>query len=162
MVSKLNKERRCYWHDHRTLDFLYMSPSRVFLCLYWLLMVITTVTIWAIMLDFTSMLERQNGYNTEKKILTSSLNKKRKLFHVLAVLLFVPGVIFEVRWWKYANILMNHCNYSLNFSNWRLALQSHYSSFWNIYDTLRCGRGGKIYMCSSPSSLTTEILVLWF
>ncbi|RCH84954.1 hypothetical protein CU097_000075, partial [Rhizopus azygosporus] len=78
-----------------TLDFLYMSPSRVFLCLYWLLMVITTVTIWAIMLDFTSMLEQQNGYNTEKKVLTSSLNKKRKLFHVLAVLLFVPGVIFE-------------------------------------------------------------------
>lgn len=97
-----------------TLDFLYMSPSRMFLCLYWSLTVITTVVIWVLVLDFvpqsataataTAAAAAAAGNhggdlysnNGEGKALTSALNKKRKLFHALAVIMFVPGVLFEV------------------------------------------------------------------
>lgn len=82
-----------------TLDFLYMSPSRMFLCLYWSLTVVTTVVVWVLILDFLPQ-SPQTGdlYSTaiEGKVLTTSLNKKRKLFHALAVIMFVPGVLFEV------------------------------------------------------------------
>ncbi|KAI9480447.1 MAG: hypothetical protein EXX96DRAFT_180692 [Benjaminiella poitrasii] len=76
-----------------TLDFLYMSPSRMVLCLYWALMVITTVVIWVLVLDFYP--QPTQSSSLEAKTLTSALNKKRKLFHALAVLMFVPGVLFE-------------------------------------------------------------------
>ncbi|KAI9336881.1 hypothetical protein BD770DRAFT_448642 [Pilaira anomala] len=86
-----------------TLDFLYMSPSRMFLCLYWALTVITTVVIWVLILDFnpTSLQSEppffgSHNNGAEGKSLTSSLNKKRKLFHALAVIMFVPGVLFEL------------------------------------------------------------------
>ncbi|CAO3635262.1 unnamed protein product [Mucor fragilis] len=83
-----------------TLDFLYMSPSRMFLCLYWSLTVITTVVIWVLVLDFVPQSTATNhgdlySNNGEGKALTSALNKKRKLFHALAVIMFVPGVLFE-------------------------------------------------------------------
>lgn len=86
-----------------TLDFLYMSPSRMFLCLYWSLTVITTVVIWVLVLDFVPQSTATNhgdlySNNGEGKALTSALNKKRKLFHALAVIMFVPGVLFEVTW----------------------------------------------------------------
>jgi hypothetical protein len=71
-----------------------MSPSRMFLCLYWSLTVITTVVIWVLVLDFNP--QQQQSAMREGKVLTSSLNKKRKLFHALAVIMFVPGVLFEV------------------------------------------------------------------
>ncbi|RCI06311.1 hypothetical protein CU098_011430 [Rhizopus stolonifer] len=82
-----------------TLDFLYMSPSRMFLCLYWSLTVITTVVIWVLVLDFVPQSNQQDqpfyaNTNAEGKALTSSLNKKRKLFHALAVIMFVPGLSF--------------------------------------------------------------------
>ncbi|CEP13489.1 hypothetical protein [Parasitella parasitica] len=81
-----------------TLDFLYMSPSRMFLCLYWSLTVITTVVIWVLVLDFVPQSASSGelySNNAEGKALTSALNKKRKLFHALAVIMFVPGVLFE-------------------------------------------------------------------
>ncbi|KAI7905370.1 uncharacterized protein BX663DRAFT_499487 [Cokeromyces recurvatus] len=78
-----------------TLDFLYMSPSRMVLCLYWALMVITTVVIWVLVLDFYPQPSHDYYSSLETKILTSALNKKRKLFHALAVIMFVPGVLFE-------------------------------------------------------------------
>ncbi|CAO0796583.1 unnamed protein product [Mucor circinelloides] len=80
-----------------TLDFLYMSPSRMFLCLYWSLTVITTVVIWVLVLDFVPQSQNGDLYSShvEGKALTSALNKKRKLFHALAVIMFVPGVLFE-------------------------------------------------------------------
>ncbi|KAI8981823.1 hypothetical protein BDF20DRAFT_912064 [Mycotypha africana] len=74
-----------------TLDYLYMSPSRMFLCLYWSLTVITTIIVWVLVLDFNL----ESAVPIEGKTLTSSLNKKRKLFHALAVIMFVPGVLFE-------------------------------------------------------------------
>lgn len=83
-----------------TLDFLYMSPSRMFLCLYWSLTVITTVVIWVLVLDFVPQASSNGDLysnNVEGKTLTSALNKKRKLFHALAVIMFVPGVLFEVK-----------------------------------------------------------------
>lgn len=79
-----------------------MSPSRMFLCLYWALTVITTVVIWVLILDFnpTSLQTEQPFFGShngaEGKSLTSALNKKRKLFHALAVIMFVPGVLFEL------------------------------------------------------------------
>lgn len=79
-----------------------MSPSRMFLCLYWSLTVITTVVIWVLVLDFVPQSTQNEqpffGANNgvENKALTSSLNKKRKLFHALAVIMFVPGVLFEL------------------------------------------------------------------
>ncbi|GAA5814660.1 hypothetical protein MFLAVUS_008159 [Mucor flavus] len=84
-----------------TLDFLYMSPSRMFLCLYWALTVITTVVIWVLVLDFNPSTQSDRPFfgshnGAEGKALTSSLNKKRKLFHALAVIMFVPGVLFEL------------------------------------------------------------------
>jgi hypothetical protein len=77
----------------------------MFLCLYWSLTVITTVVIWVLVLDFVppSSQPEQPFFtptsNAEGKYLTSSLNKKRKLFHALAVIMFVPGILFEVRWY---------------------------------------------------------------
>ncbi|KAI7891798.1 uncharacterized protein EV154DRAFT_216684 [Mucor mucedo] len=85
-----------------TLDFLYMSPSRMFLCLYWSLTVITTVVVWVLILDFVPQSTQNErpffGSNNgaEGKALTSALNKKRKLFHALSVIMFVPGVLFEL------------------------------------------------------------------
>lgn len=97
-----------------TLDFLYMSPSRMFLCLYWSLTVITTVVIWVLVLDFVPQ-SANNGdiysNNVEGKALTSALNKKRKLFHALAVIMFVPGVLFEV---KALDISINACIHSIS------------------------------------------------
>jgi hypothetical protein len=59
------------------------------------LTVITTVVIWVLVLDFNPQQQQQQPMG-EGKVLTSSLNKKRKLFHALAVIMFVPGVLFEV------------------------------------------------------------------
>lgn len=82
-----------------------MSPSRMFLCLYWSLTVITTVVIWVLILDFipqSSLQQNEQPFfsssnnGAEGKSLTASLNKKRKLFHALAVIMFVPGVLFEM------------------------------------------------------------------
>lgn len=99
---------------YRTLDFLYMSPSRMFLCLYWSLTVVTTVVVWVLILDFLPQ-SPQTGdlYSTtaaEGKVLTSSLNKKRKLFHALAVIMFVPGVLFEVNYTKVSQIIWLTCD----------------------------------------------------
>ncbi|KAI8380646.1 hypothetical protein EDC96DRAFT_604130 [Choanephora cucurbitarum] len=82
-----------------TLDFLYMSPSRMFLCLYWSLTVVTTIVVWVLVLDFVPQSSQQDPpFYTAKegKGLTAALNKKRKLFHALAVIMFVPGVLFEL------------------------------------------------------------------
>lgn len=79
-----------------------MSPSRMFLCLYWSLTVITTVVVWVLILDFvpqSTQNERpffNSNNGAEGKALTSALNKKRKLFHALSVIMFVPGVLFEL------------------------------------------------------------------
>ncbi|KAI8369775.1 hypothetical protein BD560DRAFT_397785 [Blakeslea trispora] len=84
-----------------TLDFLYMSPSRMFLCLYWSLTVVTTIVVWVLVLDFVPQPNSQDPppfctSTVEGKGLTIALNKKRKLFHALAVIMFVPGVLFEL------------------------------------------------------------------
>ncbi|KAI9243579.1 hypothetical protein BY458DRAFT_530546 [Sporodiniella umbellata] len=75
-----------------TIRYLYISPPRIFLCLYWILMIATTVVMWVIFLDFT-MTRSLN--NIESKNLTASLNLKRKVFHGLAVIMFIPGALFE-------------------------------------------------------------------
>ena len=74
-----------------TLSFVFLSPQRLFLCVYWALTVATTVIVWVLVLDFSV-----SDGPVEAKVLTSALNKKRKLFHALAVIMFIPGVLFEV------------------------------------------------------------------
>ncbi|KAG2220996.1 hypothetical protein INT45_004615 [Circinella minor] len=74
-----------------TLSFVFLSPQRLFLCIYWALTVATTVIVWVLVLDFTV-----SDGPVEAKVLTSALNKKRKLFHALAVIMFIPGVLFEL------------------------------------------------------------------
>ncbi|KAI8981400.1 hypothetical protein BDB01DRAFT_793921 [Pilobolus umbonatus] len=89
-----------------TLDYLYMSPSRMFLCLYWSLTVIFTIVIWVLVLDFmpqsSSPDQPVTSNNGEGKVLTATLNKKRKMFHALAVVMFVPGVLFELQFLQLA------------------------------------------------------------
>ncbi|KAI9258759.1 hypothetical protein BDA99DRAFT_100816 [Phascolomyces articulosus] len=74
-----------------TLSFVFLSPQRLFLCVYWALTVVTTVIVWVLVLDFSV-----SDGPVEAKVLTSALNKKRKLFHALAVIMFTPGVLFEL------------------------------------------------------------------
>ncbi|KAI7882570.1 hypothetical protein K492DRAFT_58174 [Lichtheimia hyalospora FSU 10163] len=84
-----------------TLSFVFLSPQRLLLCVYWALAISATVIVWVLVLDFSSPDTSQqtsppsifNG--VQGKTLTSSLNKKRKLFHALAVVMFVPGVLME-------------------------------------------------------------------
>ncbi|KAI9492568.1 hypothetical protein BDB00DRAFT_827981 [Zychaea mexicana] len=73
-----------------TLSFVFLSPQRLFLCVYWALAVAATVIVWVLVLDFGV-----SDGPVEAKVLTSALNKKRKLFHALAVIMFTPGVLFE-------------------------------------------------------------------
>ncbi|KAG0748247.1 hypothetical protein G6F57_007095 [Rhizopus arrhizus] len=61
-----------------------------------------TIVIWVLVLDFASPSQSHRSLNTEEKNLTASLNIKRKLFHALAVVLFVPGVIFEYQFLQLA------------------------------------------------------------
>ncbi|KAG1144293.1 hypothetical protein G6F37_007443 [Rhizopus arrhizus] len=61
-----------------------------------------TIVIWVLVLDFASPPQNHRSLNTEEKNLTASLNIKRKLFHALAVVLFVPGVIFEYQFLQLA------------------------------------------------------------
>lgn len=70
---------------------MFLSPQRLFLCVYWALAVAATVIVWVLVLDFGV-----SDGPVEAKVLTSALNKKRKLFHALAVIMFTPGVLFEV------------------------------------------------------------------
>ncbi|ORY93148.1 hypothetical protein BCR43DRAFT_496396 [Syncephalastrum racemosum] len=72
-----------------TLSFVFFSPSRLLLCGYWAFAVGATVVAWLLVLDFNTPV------SVESKTLTATLNKKRKLFHALAVVMFVPGVLFE-------------------------------------------------------------------
>ncbi|KAI8145306.1 hypothetical protein BJV82DRAFT_33585 [Fennellomyces sp. T-0311] len=74
-----------------TLSFVFLSPQRLFLCVYWALAVAATVIVWVLVLDFGV-----SDGPVEAKVLTSALNKKRKLFHALAVIMFTPGVLFEL------------------------------------------------------------------
>ncbi|KAI8068495.1 hypothetical protein BC940DRAFT_299233 [Gongronella butleri] len=80
-----------------TLDFIFTSPSRLFLCMYWATAIGITVVVWVLLLDLPSTMEQAAmaaDSHIRTKKLTSSLNKKRKLFHGLAVLMFVPGILF--------------------------------------------------------------------
>ncbi|ORX54071.1 hypothetical protein DM01DRAFT_1374227 [Hesseltinella vesiculosa] len=73
-----------------TLDFVFSSPPRLFLCMYWATTIGITVVAWVLLLDLPSN-AYQNGVpenQSRAKKLTSALNKKRKLFHGLAVLMF--------------------------------------------------------------------------
>ncbi|CAO3670968.1 unnamed protein product [Rhizopus stolonifer] len=72
-----------------TIHFLYASPSRIFLCLYWFLMMVSTIIMWVLVLDFST------DDIVVSKSLTATLNIKRKVFHALAAAMFVPGVMFE-------------------------------------------------------------------
>lgn len=84
------KTRLLYLIRRRTLSFVFFSPSRLLLCGYWGFAVAATVVAWLLVLDFNTPV------SVENKTLTTTLNKKRKLFHALAVVMFVPGVLFEV------------------------------------------------------------------
>ncbi|KAI8076897.1 uncharacterized protein BX664DRAFT_344201 [Halteromyces radiatus] len=83
-----------------TLEFLFSSPPRLFLCIYWTIAIGITVIIWVLLLDFPANDDQQqqtffaSSKHSRAKHLTSALNKKRKLFHGLAVVMFVPGVLF--------------------------------------------------------------------
>lgn len=86
----------------RTLSFVFLSPQRLLLCVYWALAISATVIVWVLVLDFSSPDTTQQSSSppsifngVQGKTLTSSLNKKRKLFHALAVIMFVPGVLME-------------------------------------------------------------------
>lgn len=74
-----------------------MSPSRISLCLFWAISVAVTVVIWVLVLDVhdTPQSPHVGSKPSTVKQLTSSLNKKRKLFHALAVIMFVPGMLYE-------------------------------------------------------------------
>jgi hypothetical protein len=74
-----------------------MSPSRISLCLFWAISVAVTVVIWVLVLDVHDTPQSPNvgSKPSTVKQLTSSLNKKRKLFHALAVIMFVPGMLYE-------------------------------------------------------------------
>ncbi|KAI9018018.1 hypothetical protein CLU79DRAFT_762670 [Phycomyces nitens] len=87
-----------------TLEFVFMSPSRLFLSLYWAFSVVATVVVWVLVLDFTPQPAQKPFFKSggEEKVLTSALNKKRKLFHALAVVMFLPGVLFEPMFLKLA------------------------------------------------------------
>ncbi|KAL0080229.1 hypothetical protein J3Q64DRAFT_1701577 [Phycomyces blakesleeanus] len=87
-----------------TLEFVLMSPSRLFLSLYWAFSVAATVVVWVLVLDFTPEPSQKSFFKSvgEERILTSTLNKKRKLFHALAVVMFIPGVLFEPLFLKLA------------------------------------------------------------
>lgn len=65
------------------------------LCAYWGFAIVITIVIWVLVLDFSTITGPERGF-TEGKVLTSALNKKRKLFHALAVFMFVPGVLCDV------------------------------------------------------------------
>lgn len=84
----------------RVLSFVFLSPSRLSLCVYWALAVAVTIVVWVLVLDFVNPNAQQQSSmfssEVENKVLTSALNKKRKLFHGLAVAMFIPGVLFEV------------------------------------------------------------------
>ncbi|KAI9304697.1 hypothetical protein BJ944DRAFT_81742 [Cunninghamella echinulata] len=90
------KKNPFFW----VLDFLFSSPIRLFLCMYWAVAIGITVIIWVLMLDIPMNDEQQQQafFNTPSHIktkkLTNALNKRRKLFHGLAVVMFVPGVLF--------------------------------------------------------------------
>ncbi|CAO3589743.1 unnamed protein product [Absidia cylindrospora] len=83
-----------------TLEFLFSSPPRLFLCMYWIIAIGITVIIWVLLLEFPVCEEQQqqsffsSPNHIKSKKLTTALNKKRKLFHGLAVVMFVPGVLF--------------------------------------------------------------------
>ncbi|KAI8337554.1 hypothetical protein BC941DRAFT_502304 [Chlamydoabsidia padenii] len=83
-----------------TLEFLFSSPPRLFLCMYWVIAIGITVIIWVLLLDFPATEDQQqqaffaSSNQIKSKKLTSALNKKRKLFHGLAVVMFIPGVLF--------------------------------------------------------------------
>ncbi|KAI8377936.1 uncharacterized protein BYT42DRAFT_362318 [Radiomyces spectabilis] len=83
-----------------TVEYVFMSPPRLFLCLYWAFTIATTVVVWVLVLDFSSFDTQSVGppfdaKETQIRVLTQTLNKKRKLFHALAVVMFVPAVLFE-------------------------------------------------------------------
>ncbi|KAJ2963380.1 hypothetical protein NQZ79_g1598 [Umbelopsis isabellina] len=80
-----------------TIKYVFMSPSRISLCLFWAISVAVTVVIWVLVLDVhdTPQSPHVGSQPSTVKQLTSSLNKKRKLFHALAVIMFVPGMLYE-------------------------------------------------------------------
>ncbi|CAM0138425.1 unnamed protein product [Umbelopsis sp. WA50703] len=80
-----------------TIKYVFMSPSRISLCLFWAISVAVTVVIWVLVLDVhdTPQSPHVGSKPSTVKQLTSSLNKKRKLFHALAVIMFVPGMLYE-------------------------------------------------------------------
>ncbi|KAI7867182.1 hypothetical protein BDF14DRAFT_1806703 [Spinellus fusiger] len=75
-----------------TLAFVFTSPARLVLFLYWGVLVGVTVVVWVHVLDVG--LDAPTG-KSSRRVLTSTLNKKRKLFHALAVMMFVPGVLLQ-------------------------------------------------------------------
>lgn len=70
--------------------------------MYWVIAIGITVIIWVLLLDFPATEDQQqqaffaSSNHIKSKKLTSALNKKRKLFHGLAVVMFIPGVLFAV------------------------------------------------------------------
>src|ERR1700731_1308967 len=71
----------------RTVKYVFMSPPRITLCLFWAISIAVTVVIWVLVLDVhdTPQSTHVGSQPATVKQLTSSLNKKRKLFHALAV-----------------------------------------------------------------------------
>ncbi|GAB5591378.1 dolichol kinase [Umbelopsis nana] len=80
-----------------TVKYVFMSPPRITLCLFWAISIAVTVVIWVLVLDVhdTPQSTHVGSQPATVKQLTSSLNKKRKLFHALAVVMFVPGLLYE-------------------------------------------------------------------
>ncbi|KAI8575015.1 hypothetical protein K450DRAFT_263757 [Umbelopsis ramanniana AG] len=80
-----------------TVKYVFMSPPRITLCLFWAIAIAITVVIWVLVLDVHDSPQSAHvgTQPATVKQLTSSLNKKRKLFHALAVVMFVPGLLYE-------------------------------------------------------------------
>ncbi|OZJ06327.1 hypothetical protein BZG36_00704 [Bifiguratus adelaidae] len=77
-----------------TASFVLSSPTKLFLCIYWAVTITITVIFWL------WMREKAKPYTPEPptpivRRLTVSLNRKRKLFHAIAVFMFVPGYLVE-------------------------------------------------------------------
>lgn len=86
-----------------------------------------------------------------------SLNAKRKFFHVLAIVMFIPGLLLNVRPLPIAVLLerLTLCSRNLPISPRVSPLQSSLCA--SIHATLRCTRSELRYMSSSPVSWTAKI-----
>ncbi|RIB11599.1 hypothetical protein C2G38_94956 [Gigaspora rosea] len=62
------------------LNYAFKTPTRIFLCLYWITIIIISILL------FTHILQTRRIY---------SLNTKRKYFHFLTIIMFIPGYLLE-------------------------------------------------------------------